>query len=173
MVPVVSIVGKSNSGKTTLIEKLIPELKERGYRVGTIKHCGHDHEFDREGTDSWRHVRVGSEATLVVSPSRLALFKGWDSNEELDRFLDFLFDGYDLVLMEGFKSAPGPKIEVFDPTKHSIPLCSAGDDLVALVTDERLPIEVPTFPRTALVELTDFIEERFLACTSQTWRPSS
>ena len=75
MIPIVSIVGKSDSGKTTLIEKLIAELTRRGFRVATIKHNRHGFDIDHEGKDSWRHKRAGAVATVVASPGRAALIE--------------------------------------------------------------------------------------------------
>ena len=75
MPPIVSIVGKSEAGKTTLIQKLIQELKSRGYRVATIKHVPQDLVFDERGKDSWRHVEAGSEITAISSPDKLVLIK--------------------------------------------------------------------------------------------------
>ena len=72
MIPIVSIVGKSGAGKTTLIEKMIPELKKRGYRVATIKHDVHGFDIDHEGKDSWRHKKAGAHATIISSPWKVA-----------------------------------------------------------------------------------------------------
>ena len=72
--PVVCFVGRSNSGKTTLIERLILELTESGYRVATIKHAGHGFDLDTEGKDSWRHKRAGARQVVVLSKSSLAMF---------------------------------------------------------------------------------------------------
>ena len=70
MIPIVSIVGRSNTGKTTLIEKLIPELRRRGYRVATIKHNIHGFDIDHEGKDSWRHKKAGARLTVIASPQQ-------------------------------------------------------------------------------------------------------
>ncbi len=75
MLPVVSIVGKSKSGKTTVIEKLVQELKSRGYRVATIKNIPQGVDFDEPGKDSWRHIQAGSEVTAVSSPDKIVLIK--------------------------------------------------------------------------------------------------
>ncbi len=78
MPPIISVVGKSESGKTTLIEKLIPELKNRGYRIGTIKHAHHNFDMDKEGKDSWRHKAAGSETVVIVSPGKISIVKDED-----------------------------------------------------------------------------------------------
>ncbi|MEQ1626536.1 MAG: molybdopterin-guanine dinucleotide biosynthesis protein B, partial [Nitrospira sp.] len=91
-VPIVSFVGRSNSGKTTLIERVIPELVRAGYRVATVKHAGHGFDLDTEGKDSWRHKRAGASSVIVMSRGSLAMFA--DVPEEMkveeirDRFLD-------------------------------------------------------------------------------------
>ena len=72
MIPIVAVVGKSNSGKTTLIEKLIPELNKRGYRVATVKHHNHLLEIDTPGKDSWRHKQAGAQTTFISTPGALA-----------------------------------------------------------------------------------------------------
>ncbi|MBD0305494.1 MAG: molybdopterin-guanine dinucleotide biosynthesis protein B, partial [Nitrospiraceae bacterium] len=73
-VPILSFVGRSNSGKTTLIERLIPELVVAGYRVATVKHAGHGFDLDTEGKDSWRHKRAGAGTVIVVSKGSMAMF---------------------------------------------------------------------------------------------------
>ena len=91
-VPIVSFVGRSNSGKTTLIERIIPELVRAGYRVATVKHAGHGFDLDTEGKDSWRHKRAGASSVVVVSKGSLAMFA--DVSDQLkveevrDRFID-------------------------------------------------------------------------------------
>ena len=80
MSPIISIVGKSKSGKTTLISKLIPELKKRGYRIGVIKHAFHKFEIDKKGKDSWQHKEAGAETVVVSSPGRVTMVK--DSEDE-------------------------------------------------------------------------------------------
>src|SRR5207249_4477106 len=91
-IPIVCFVGRSNSGKTTLIERLIPELVQAGYRVATIKHAGHGFNLDTEGKDSWRHKQAGASTVIVLSKGSLAMFSDVPDHikvEELrDRFLD-------------------------------------------------------------------------------------
>ena len=158
---VLSIVGKSGSGKTTLIEKLVPELKRRGLRIGTIKHSAHKIEMDKPGKDSWRHKQAGAETVMVVAPQTIAMVKSMPSPklEGLEKY----FDDLDLVLTEGFKSGPMPKIEVFRRAAHAEPLCSGDDQLIALVTDTGIDLGVPTFGLDDVVQLADLIGERYSA----------
>ena len=143
MPPVISVVGKSNSGKTTLIEKLIVTLKKRGHKVGIIKHAHHGFDMDREGKDSWRHQKAGADTVLVASPSGIAMTKK-QQNPSLDSLLPY-FQDMDLVITEGFKRENKPKIEVFRSTQHKEPLCPGNADLVAFVSDIHMDLAVPAF----------------------------
>ena len=113
IIPIVSIVGKSETGKTTLIERLIPELMRRGYRVGTIKHHGHDFDIDHEGKDSWRHQQAGAQITVLSSPRRVAVLEKVGKDHEIEELRDKYIGNVDIVLTEGFKKNLLPKIEVF------------------------------------------------------------
>jgi molybdopterin-guanine dinucleotide biosynthesis protein MobB len=131
---VVGVIGKPDSGKTTLIEQLIPELKALGLRVGTIKRVA-DFEIDRPGKDSRRHHEAGAEAYVVASPARLAFVADLPQEAGLGGILARFFDGFDVVLCEGFKAEVGTVIEVFrHGAGHSAPLCPPHESL-ALVTD--------------------------------------
>jgi len=88
MVPIVSIVGKSDSGKTTLIEKLLPALTGRGYRVATVKHDVHGFEVDQEGKDSWRHKQAGAHTVVISSPNKVALIRDVERDLTLDEIRD-------------------------------------------------------------------------------------
>jgi molybdopterin-guanine dinucleotide biosynthesis protein MobB len=112
MPPVVSIVGKSKSGKTTLIEKLIRELKSRGYGVATIKHSPQESDFDEPGKDSWRHIQAGSDTTAVSSPDKVVMIKPIAQEATIDEVVNLLGEDYDIILAEGFKRGSTPKIEV-------------------------------------------------------------
>ncbi len=141
-VPIVSFIGRSNSGKTTLIERVIPELVRSGYRVATVKHAGHGFDLDTEGKDSWRHKRAGASSVIVVSKGSLAMFA--DVSEQLkveevrDRFLDA---SYDLIIAEGWKSEGYPKIIVVREEVGEIPFSPEG--LLAVVSDKPLSLTVP------------------------------
>ena len=160
MPPIISIVGKSESGKTTLIEKLIPELKRRGFRIGVIKHAFHEFEFDKPGKDSWRHRAAGADTVLVAAPGSIVMVKN-AQGETLDE-LEGYFRDMDLVLTEGFKHGSKPQIEIFRKERHQEPLSAGNSNLVALVTNADIELNVPTFGLEDIVPLADLIEDKFL-----------
>lgn len=162
MIPIVSIVGKSNSGKTSLIEKLIAELTRRGYRVATIKHNRHGFEIDHEGKDSWRHKQAGAVSVVVASPGRAALIEDTPGDYNLAELRDRFIRDADVILAEGFKKNPHPKIEVCRTELRAERLCGAQDNLVALTGDKPVAAEVPWFDWNDAAALADLIEERFL-----------
>jgi len=162
-VPILSIVGESNSGKTKLIEKLIPELVERGYRVGTIKHTRHRIEIDRKGSDSFRHSEAGAEAVVLSSPWRLALTKKIKNEVPMEEIAFRFLPDVDLILAEGYKKENKPKIEVFTwRERKRIPLLCYKDDksLLAIVGDKRFNIGIPYFAPEAIVDIVNFIEDK-------------
>jgi molybdopterin-guanine dinucleotide biosynthesis adapter protein len=162
MIPIVSIVGTSDSGKTTLIEKLVPELVRRGYHVATIKHDVHGFEVDREGKDSWRHKQAGAHTVVVSSPQKLALIRNVDHDAELGELRDKYIQDVDIILSEGFKRNPQPKIEVFRKEKRRELLCTKEDNLLAIATNEPFHIGVPCFDLDDARGMVDLIEENFL-----------
>ena len=160
MPPILSIVGRSQSGKTTIIEKLIPELKKRGYRIGTIKHAHHGFDIDRSGKDSWRHRHAGADAVVVASPGQIAMVKD-DQSESLDDLQKY-FEGMDLVITEGYKTENKPKIEVMRAARHTRLVCADDRQLIAVVTDVECASKVPVFGLGDIVQLADLIENKFL-----------
>jgi molybdopterin-guanine dinucleotide biosynthesis protein MobB len=161
MPPIVSIVGQSESGKTTLIEKLIPLLAQRGYRIGTIKHTHHAVDIDRTGKDSARHRTAGAETVMLASPGRIALFKA-TASESLDGLIRY-FDDVDLLITEGYKRENKPKIEVLRAAVGSELLCRYDPGLVAVATDADLEVHVPVFRLDDPAAIAEFIAKRFLA----------
>jgi molybdopterin-guanine dinucleotide biosynthesis adapter protein len=162
MIPIVSIVGKSDSGKTTLIEKLLPELTGRGYRIATVKHDVHGFEVDREGKDSWRHKQAGAHTVILSSPQKVALIRDVDKDLSLDELRDRFVQDVDLILSEGYKKDVQPKIEIFRKEKHQELLCTREDRLVAIVSNQPFDVGVPCFGLEDMKGLADFIEQQFL-----------
>ncbi len=145
MVPVLSIVGRSNSGKTTLLEKLIAALAHQGLRVGTIKHSHHQHEMDTPGKDSWRHKKAGAAASLLVGPERMLMVQDVEKDLNPHLLAERYFSGFDLLLVEGYASLPGAKIEVLRAARSNQLRCNPSY-LIALVSDvQDVPVDVPVF----------------------------
>ena len=163
MIPVISIVGKSDSGKTTLIEKLLPELIRRGYRVATVKHDVHGFEVDREGKDSWRHKKAGAHTVIIASPNKIALIRDVEKDLALEEIRDKFIHDVDLILSEGYKKDVQPKIEIFRKEIHKELLCRKEDHLIAIVSNKRFDIGVPCFDLEDMKGLADFIGKEFLS----------
>jgi molybdopterin-guanine dinucleotide biosynthesis protein B len=158
---IVRIVGKSGSGKTTLIEHLLAEFKQKGCRVANIKHAAHDFELDKEGKDSWRYAEAGSEALILSSPQRVALFKRVDRELTLGELSHLLGIDFDLILAEGFRQSEGLKIEVHRKGLGEL-LCQP-EELVALVTDEPWGLDMPQFSPDNVSGLAEFIETNLMS----------
>jgi len=155
--PVLSILGKSKSGKTTLLERLIPELKRRGFRVATIKHHSHPgFEFDLPGKDTWRHARAGSNYVVLAAPDKIASIRKLDRELSLDEIVAGIPD-VDIILTEGYKRAGKPALEVVRAEK-GLELISSADQLIAVATDTRLSVDIPQFDLGDVSGLADFIE---------------
>ena len=159
--PVFIFVGHSNAGKTTFVEKLIPELTRRGRRVATIKHAHHKVELDTEGKDSWRYKRAGAAMSMLVTTSALQLVADATERREPRQLAERFLGEADLVLAEGFSHADGPKVEVLRRACGKPPRCAIGDGLVALVTDcpEIYP-ELPHFDLEDAAGVADFLLRR-------------
>ncbi len=168
MIPILSIVGKSDSGKTTLIEKLLPELVRRGYRIATVKHDVHGFEVDREGKDSWRHKKAGAHTVIISSPQKVALIRDVEKDMTLEELRAKFIQDVDLILSEGYKKDIQPKIEVFRKEKHKELLCTKEDNLVAIVSDKTFQVGVPCFSLDDMKGLSDFIEASFLKVQART-----
>ena len=160
MPQILSVVGRSQSGKTTLIEKLIPELKNRGYRIGTIKHAHHGFDIDKSGKDSWRHRHAGADVVVVASPGKIAMVRD-EERESLDDLQNY-FEGMDLIITEGYKTQNKPKIEVMRTARHTELVCAGDSNLIAVVTDVDLNPSVPKFGLDDIKELADLIQQKFL-----------
>ncbi|MBI5208492.1 MAG: molybdopterin-guanine dinucleotide biosynthesis protein B [Elusimicrobia bacterium] len=161
--PVVSLVGKSNSGKTTLMEKLLPEFVRRGYKVGTIKHHSHaGFDIDVEGKDSWRHKKAGARQVIIAAPDKIALVRDADREASVGELAAEFGRGLDLILTEGYKREVFPKIEVFRKGVHESLLCGPGDGLIALATDADVDAGVPRFGLDDARGIVDLVESTLL-----------
>lgn len=160
MVPVISFVGDSGVGKTTFLEKLIAVLKERGYRVGAIKHDVHRFEIDYPGKDSWRLTQAGSDVVVLSSADKLALIERPPAERTLDDLVAMMAGRVDIVVTEGYRGAAAFKVEV-SRAAHSHILTARLDDLIAIVTDQPFDYPAPQFGLEDAQHVADFLETRF------------
>ena len=152
---VIAISGVKNSGKTTLIQRLIPALADRGISVATMKHDGHRFEPDRPGTDSFRHLAAGAVGTAVFDGEKFQLVKYQPVTED---DLIACFPEADLILLEGFKDTPWPKLEIVRKSNSDAPMCPP-ETLLAIVTDlEAVPATVPVFHPDDIDGIASFLE---------------
>jgi molybdopterin-guanine dinucleotide biosynthesis adapter protein len=156
---VFGFAGWSGSGKTTLMTALIPELVSRGIGVSTLKHAHHAFDVDQPGKDSWRHRRAGAEEVMVSSPTRWALMHELRGAPEpsFDELVQRM-SPVDLLLVEGFKRYPHPKIEVYRPSLGKPLLHPEDPFVVAIACDEVLPgLALPWLPLCDAGAIADFI----------------
>ncbi len=158
--PIISVVGRTGSGKTTFIEKLVAELKKRGYGVATIKHSVNQPDIDHPGKDTWRHARAGAETVLIVSANNIAMIKKGKRKRSLDELAAWLLPDEDIVITEGFKKGKKPKIEVLRKDVGEELLCSR-EELLAVVSDFEIDLDVPLFSFDDARGVADLIEKRF------------
>lgn len=158
MIPLLSIVGTSGAGKTTLIEKLVSDLSERGMRVAVIKHHAHETRIDTPGKDTARYTDAGAAVVFVSSPVELASFQRQSHPLSLREIAARVKD-VDVILAEGFSREPGPKIEI---ARSEEPI-SDPNDLVAIVSDQAIRSNLPHFPPGAVQEIADFVFAWFSA----------
>jgi len=164
----VAFVAKSGTGKTTLLEKVIAELKNRGYRIGVIKHDAHRFDIDHPGKDSHRLAAAGADTMLISSPEKLALIKKHTEAPPVEELLATYFSDVDLILTEGFKKSCLPKIEVHRKERSSTLLCRGAEHdptLVAVASDEPLELDVPVLDLNNPAQVADFVEKQIIHAT--------
>ena len=160
MIPVVSIVGiKSKVGKTTVICKIISELKNRGYKVGVIKHDVHGSEIDHPGKDTWLHAQVGADVVSISSHEKMAIIEKVEREYSLDEMIGKI-NNVDIILTEGYKQENKPKIEVFRKDV-SEELYSKEEDLIAIITDTYFELDIPQFSFSKVDKIVDLLERKF------------
>jgi molybdopterin-guanine dinucleotide biosynthesis protein MobB len=157
--PVVSFAAWSGTGKTTLIEKLIPELKSHGLRVAVIKHDAHNFDVDKQGKDTYRFTAAGADSVAITSATKAAVMvsHGLEPEEIVE-----MFPECDLILTEGFKAGPFPKIAISRAeTGKGFPLEES--QCIAFVTDESLPsVKIPVFHIDDTAGVAEFLIRTFL-----------
>jgi molybdopterin-guanine dinucleotide biosynthesis protein B len=157
--PCICIVGYSGSGKTQVMTRLIEIMTGLGLRVGTIKHDVHGFGMDKPGKDSWRHKKAGALTTIVPPPFQIGMVKDVNHDHQPDELLP-MFEGMDIVLVEGFKRSQLPKIEIFRHGNAKPPACKGDKNLLALVSDVRLDWGGPWFNIETTDQLAIFITNK-------------
>ena len=169
--PMVAVIGKKHSGKTTLTVRLCAELHRRGHRVMTIKHGSHTFNIDPATTDTYRHYHEGNaERVAMAAPDKFALIVRWSEEAGPEEIAARHMSDADIVVCEGFKRSRLPKIEIFRQAAHDAPLYDPTDpasrDYVAIVTDGLVPsTHVPVIrldDATWLDALADLVEHRIM-----------
>jgi len=158
MIPIVSVIGWHDAGKTAFLEKLLRELKRRGVRVATIKHTRGDFDIDHRGTDTWRFTKAGSDVVVISGRDQMALVERRQEEASLEEIVSRLPVGIDLVITEGYKRAPTPKIEVVraDGNEEWI---ACDKDLLALISDRPISDrKVPQFTSNQAGAVADLFE---------------
>jgi molybdopterin-guanine dinucleotide biosynthesis protein B/molybdopterin-guanine dinucleotide biosynthesis protein len=167
-VKAVSFVAKSGTGKTTLLEKVITELKQRGYRVGVIKHDAHRFDIDHPGKDSHRLTTAGADTMLISSPEKLAVIKQHAAAPPVEELIASYFGDVDVILTEGFKKSGLPKIEVHRAERSPTLICRGEEhdpSLLAVASDEPLDLDVPVLDLNSPSQVADFVEKNIIHAT--------
>ncbi|MCL6448884.1 MAG: molybdopterin-guanine dinucleotide biosynthesis protein B [Armatimonadetes bacterium] len=159
-IPVVGLAGYAGSGKTTFMEKLITELKRRGYRVGVIKHTHHQVEFDQPGKDTWRHARAGAEVVALATPGGVSLVRKFASAPGPEEVIAMI-GGVDLIIVEGFKTGRWPKLKICRQEVKERPDIPV-EELLAVVSDAYPDEDVPHFGLDDAMGVADLIERVLL-----------
>lgn len=160
-IPVVCFVGRSNSGKTTLLEKVIPVLIRMGFRVGAIKHDAHSFEMDHRGKDTWRMAAAGADKVAISSAEKTAVIWKNRSEPKLGGLVSGVMEGVDVVLTEGYKTENKPKIEVIRKEVSEEMVCGRRN-LLAVVTDSAKDFGVRTFGFEQVLTIAEFIEKEVI-----------
>ncbi len=162
-IPYFSFVGRSNTGKTTVIERLIPILVGKGLKVAVIKHHPHDFEIDIPGKDTYRYKQAGATMSILASPGKVAVVEDTEAELTLEEIITRYIHDVNLLIVEGFKREEIPKIEVFQRKEGAdMPVCAEDKNLIAVITDESIDTPLPVFARDDVGGVAEFILSRFI-----------
>lgn len=156
---VMGIVGWSGSGKTSLLVELLPLLKSKGLTVSTMKHAHHRFDVDIQGKDSYRHREAGASEVLVVTSARWVLMHEFRTEPEpsIEALIERMTP-VDLLLIEGFKTHPHPKLEIHRQSEGKPLLCHDDPEIVAVASDTKLPgLTIPCLDLNDAAGITEFI----------------
>jgi len=162
-IPVVSFIGNSNSGKTTLVVQIVGRLKTLGYRVATVKHAAHGFDIDRPGKDSYRFREAGSDVTVISSPTQLALVKNKNVEASLSQVIDLIGKTVDIILVEGYKETLVPKIAVMASESDMGMLIGKQNILAILIAGA--PVDgIPQFTDRDIGNIVNLLLDLIISC---------
>jgi len=157
-IPILTVIAKSGSGKTTFLEKMIRELTGRGYLLATVKHHSHSgFEIDHPGKDSWRQAQAGSQHVIIAAPDKIASYRLLDHELTLDEVVVDV-TGVDLILVEGYKQAGKDSIEIIRREVGTELICDP-HKTIAIVTNTPLDVPIPQFGLDDIPQVADLVEE--------------
>lgn len=161
-IPVISIIGKQNAGKTTLIERIIPLLRRKGYKVGTIKYNVPSFEIDYEGKDTYRHYHAGADVVSISSPKKLAMIKRFERKPPtIKDIIKTHYQNVDIVLVEGYKNWRYPYIEVQNSPYRVMPANKKYKNHIKITaTTMKIRSQIPVFHKNDLNNVINFIESK-------------
>ncbi|MCP2519708.1 molybdopterin-guanine dinucleotide biosynthesis protein B [Candidatus Aminicenantes bacterium AC-335-B20] len=157
MIPVFSFIGESKSGKTSIIEKVIKELKNRGYKVGIIKHSCCDFEINKKEKDTRRFQDAGADSVAFSSRDKFFLFRKNKEEVSIKEIIEKYFDDVDIILTEGYSREKFPKIVISKEVKEENLIY---DNLIAVVCEKQINKRIPVFTFNQINELVDFLLRR-------------
>ena len=164
-IPILTVIGRSGTGKTTFLVKVIRELTLRGLRLATIKHHSHSgFEIDQDGKDSWLHAQAGSRHVIIAAPDKIASYRLLENELTLDEITADIAD-VDLILVEGYKQAGKPSIEIVRKKMGSTTLIGDLQQTIAILTDTPLEVSVPQFGLDDILEVADLIQTWMVSAT--------
>ncbi len=159
MIPVISVVGWHDVGKTAFIVALVAALKRRGLRIATIKHTRGPFDIDREGTDTWRHAQAGSDVVVISGEANLAFMERRESELPLDDIVSRLPSDIDLVITEGYKREDKAKIEITS-REHATERIASPDELIALVDQGEMGAGGDPFTPELIEKVVKLLEQK-------------
>ncbi|MGI5926892.1 MAG: molybdopterin-guanine dinucleotide biosynthesis protein B [Thermacetogeniaceae bacterium] len=148
------MAGYANTGKSSLMKKLIKVFKKKGFRVAALKHAPHGYDLDVEKRDTWQFCQAGADRVVIVGPRSLTMHHLYEQEPSFDEVCEMIQD-VDLILVEGYKSEQGPKVEVVRKGIDERP--DLGDELIAVVSDDHLEGRVPCFSTESVEQLAEFL----------------
>ena len=167
--PIVSFAGYSGSGKTTLVEKVITLLTMQGYKVGAIKHDGHQFDIDKPGKDSWRMTQAGAAVTVITDNDKLAMIKQHDTPPAPETIVSRYFSEMDIVIIEGWKRKSTNSIEVYRQALGREALCrnNSNKSFIAVATDSQIETSLPQLDINNPQNVVDFITDQIMNLTKK------